>query len=146
MGACLDLWSSRPRTFGCSTGHSRGPVASIPPLWGGCGFSGEPLAVHLRTLALFCPCGALSFLFVFERRYGAVPIPSFAVTPWRKMGGAQPRKGSIRRRSVATEDRGNRRFPAGNVCGRHGEAVASAHSLFYFSAPQGALTWMQSKS
>ena len=62
--------------------------------------------------------------------------------PWRLKGGAaaggsggqSPQRGSIRRGEA--EDRGTSRVPAGEVCGRSGEAGASAHSLSLWR-PQG---------
>ena len=83
------------------------------------------------------PLRGLSFCSGFLKSWsGVVLVPSFAVTSLVKYRGSRlsggaiaPRRGSTRRRSGATEDRGNRRFPAGDVSGRSDEVGASAHSF-----------------
>ena len=94
-------------------------------LWAVAGSGVESQAIRHPRPLLFAPAGPEANAFSKTHSVGKPKGGAAA----GGSGGQRPPRGSIRRRSGATEDRGTSMVPAGEVRGRHGEAVANAHSL-----------------
>ena len=79
----------RQPTFGCSTEHSRAPVANIPPRWGGCGSVGQFASESSAPPRWSLPLRGLTFCSGFlKANGGAAPFPASRSLPWGKTGGA----------------------------------------------------------
>ena len=85
-------------------------------LWAVAVASNDLQANRPPLLAVLCPCGALSESS-FQKKPSPFEKPKGGADAGGS-GGQSPQRGSIRRGSVATEDRGSGTLPAGKVCAR----------------------------